>query len=113
MWTFFFYTALFFSIVIVSFFFLFYNLIAPMVVAYLIKTSFPPHTNHTADLIREVMDDHEMAKLREEFRATICEVYAKLRALGGRSPPPTPRLTPADLTEPSRNSITMQILDSM
>lgn len=75
MWTFFRNIAFSFSVLMFVFMVVFYYMISPMLVAYLIKTSFPPHTNGTADLIREVMDDHEMAKLREELRTKAPRAY--------------------------------------
>jgi len=89
MWTFFRNIAFSFSVLMFVFMVVFYYMVSPMVVAYLIKTSFPPHTNGTADLIREVMDDHEMAKLREELRTKAPRAYSPRSA--HTSPPVTAR----------------------
>lgn len=75
MWVYFFGLALFFAIVLVAFLALFYVSIAPMIVAYLIKTSFPPHTSGSVTLVRDVMDDYEIWKMREELRKAAPRCY--------------------------------------
>jgi len=68
MWIYFFKLALFFSVLLTCCLCAFYMFIAPMIVTYLIKTSFPPHTAGSVKLLRDVMDEHEIWKMREELR---------------------------------------------
>lgn len=75
MWMYFFHLALLFTLMLIAFLCIFPVLIAPLVITYLIKTSFPPHTNGTAQLIKDVMEEREIAKVREEMRRGAPRAY--------------------------------------
>mmetsp|Transcript_93661 Transcript_93661/g.195318 ORF Transcript_93661/g.195318 Transcript_93661/m.195318 type:complete len:1039 (-) Transcript_93661:19-3135(-) len=68
MWTFFLKLAIFFTLLMIAFGVAFSLYISPTIVAFLIKTSFPPFTDGTENLVREVMDDYEIIKMRQELR---------------------------------------------
>merc|ERR1711972_1038285 len=75
MWVYFFRLALLFSIILIAFLAVFHVFVAPMIVAYLIKTSFPPHIHGSGQLVRDVMDEHEIWKMREELRKAAPRCY--------------------------------------
>ena len=91
MWQYFFSLTLTFLITLVAFLVFFPMVIAPLIVTYLIKTSFPPHTNDCCALIRAAMDEREIMKMREELR------YGRragpdLRDIAPASPPSLSRM---------------------
>lgn len=78
MWVYFFWTALLFSFLLAAFMAIFPLLIAPLVITYLTKTCFPPHTDSLASLIREVMEEHEVEKVREDLRRRTPRAYSPM-----------------------------------
>merc|ERR1719240_705958 len=65
MWIYFFWTNVLMVFVVCIIIALFSFFVTPLIIAYLIKTSFPPHIDDAVRLIEHTMDDMEVQRLRD------------------------------------------------